>query len=314
MEHNHKPSIFELLACDNLKGGLRDGLRYLLTNIYQIEQIKQLKIPQVDESVLLIDLLIEYNYLKSYNASYAENLYNLIRLDRRNDKKSSSLLPSLVCLTIVPYVKRKLDKYIEDINYKPVRTADDLRKIRLYKLYSNSSSLLNLVCIVRLASGKSDYYNILDRIFNIKLMGRSNNDDNLSLTLFDSLSKTIADLMGHGLTIGSYIIQFLDYWNTHNNSAPLFNASLPIPEPPEKRENNTVDYSDDKSSNICLICLHVRQNECALSNTGYVFCYSCLHRYIITKQRCPITGHPAKLDNIVKLYTNNTTSISSSTT
>lgn len=307
MEYNHNPSVFEILACDSLKGGLREALRYLLNNIYKIEQIKQLTIPNVDESVLLIDLLIEYNYLRSYNASYAEKLYNLIRLNRRDNKNLDSILPSLVCLTIIPYFKRKLDKYVEDLNYKPVRTADDLKKIRLYKLFTTSCSIVDLICLVRLAAGKTNYYSILDRILNIKLIGRSNIDDNLPLTLVDSCSKAIADLMGCGLTIGSYLIQFLDYWNSQNNSAPLFNASLPIPEAPPKKGDDIIAYSDDKSSNICLICLHVRQNECALSNTGYVFCYSCLHRYIITKQKCPITGHPAKLDNIVKLYANNTT-------
>lgn len=303
MELTHPPSVFELIGCDGLKNGLREALRYLLNHIYQLESVKRLPIPRPDESVLLIDILIEYNHLKTYHASYAENLYNLIRVTRSNGTETQSNLYSLICLTIGPYLKRKCDKYIEDLNYKETRTAEELKRIRLYRIFSRSCSFLNLICLVRFAAGKSAYHNILDGLLNIKLMNRLHEQPStvdLNSTFADRTSKTIADILGHGLTIGSYIIQFLDYWNTHSNSSPLFSASLPIPEPPKKDE---LAYTDDKSSSICLICLHVRQNECVLSNTGYVFCYSCIQRYVTVKQRCPVTGHPTTLDNIVKIHT-----------
>lgn len=318
-QHHRVPSVFEVVACDSLKNGLREALRYLLDHINQIDGIRQLPIiSRTDEAILLLDLIIEYNHLRSYNASYAENLYNLIRLSNRTNSKIQNSLPSLVCLTLVPYFKRKLDKYFDYLNYKETRTADELRRIRIYRIFTRSCSLLRLICLVRFAANKSNYHNILDGLLNISLVGRSddlgnnnNNNDYLQLTWLDRSSKLIADLFGHGLTVGSYFIQFLDYWNTHSNSAPLFNASLEIPDPPNKLDDEImVTYTDDRSSNICLICLHVRQNECALSNTGYVFCYSCLHRFVTTKHRCPITGHPATVDNIVKLFNSTITTTS----
>lgn len=300
MTTQHSPSIFELLACDKLKYGLREAFRYLLNNLNQIEGFRSLPLPASDETVLILDLIIEYNHLRTYNSSYAENLYQLVRLTRKDGAKIKQLLPSLAVLTLVPYIKHKLDKYFENLNYKETRSANELKRIRIYRLLTRSVSFLNLLCLIRYTAGNSQYHNILDGMINISLKGRieeDNLDDGL-ITFADKNSKRIADLMGRTLAVGSYIIQFLDYWNTHSNSTPLFNASLPIPEPPNK---DGLAYTDDGSSNICLICKHVRQNECALSNTGYVFCYSCIHKYVKSKQRCPVTGHRTTIDNIVRL-------------
>lgn len=302
MTTHHSPNIFELLACDRLKEGLREAFRYLIDNLNQIEGFRRLPLPPTDETVLLLDLLIEFNYLKTYNASYAENLYGLLRLSR-SSKEKTNILPSLVCLTLVPYCKRKLDKYFENLHYKDTRTADELNRIRIYRLVSRSGSFLNLLCMLRYTAKGSDYHNILDGLINVCLKSRLDEDgnDEEDSSLMDLTCKRLADSMGKALTLGSYVIQFLDYWNTHSNSTPLFNASLPIPEPPKR---DGLAYTDDRSSSICLICEHVRQNECALSNTGYVFCYSCIQKYVKSKQKCPVTGQAANLDNIVKLCHN----------
>lgn len=295
------PSIFELVACDKLKGGLREAFRYLLENFSCYETYKRLPLPPTDELVLVLDLLIEYNHLRAYNASYAENLYHLVRYDRKTNDIIQQVLPSLICLTVIPYISRKVEKYFEELNYKDSRTAADVRHIRIYRLLTHSTSFLNLIGLLRYAGGRSKYHSTLNILTGISLRGRleqeDNDDGNAGYIL---TSKTIADFMGKALTVGSYVIQFLDYWNTHSNSTPLFGASLKIPEPPNRDD---LAYTDDRSSGICLICEHVRQNECALSNTGYVFCYSCIYRYVKSKHRCPVTGHPATVDNIVKLFT-----------
>lgn len=325
------PSVFELLASDKLKDSLREAFRYLLNNLRKHGNIKGL--PPSDETVLLLDLFIEFSYLRAYRASYAENLYNLIRYSRSSNAQITHTLPSLICLTIAPYLRKKLDKYFEELNYKETRTADELRQIRMYRLFTRSASFINLLCMLRFAAGQSNYHNFMNCITGISLNCRTmtiqGNLTDGGISTFDSanFSKIVADSMGRALTIGSYVIQFLDFWNTHSNSTPLFSASLPIPKPPpkfiqQKGGNNAVinddeedgarsvtnigvPYTDEKSSSICLICEHVRQNECALSNTGYVFCYSCIYKYVKTKQRCPITGNPATDSNIVKLYQDN---------
>ena len=292
------PSIFELSSCDKLKQGLREAFRYLLENLRHYGSIDFLPLPPPDETVLILDLIIEYNFLRAYNSSYSENLYNLIR-HSKTDNRLQQVLPSLICLTIIPYITRKLDRYFEELNYKETRTADELRRIRIYRILTRSSTFINLICMLRYTAGRSKYHSIDNLATRTTLKCRTQDEEEI-MTVSERTSKAIADLLGKSLTIGSYIVQFLDYWNTHSNSTPLFSASIEIPEPPNIDD---IPYTDERSSSICLICEHVRQNECALSNTGYVFCYSCIYRYVKSKHRCPITGNPATVDNIVKLFT-----------
>lgn len=304
MDTFHQPSVFELLACDSLRSGLREALRYLLQQIPVNNTLtRRISFVGSDEAILFFDILVEYNYLRSYNASYAESLYNLIRVSSNDSSIIQRELPSLVCLALVPYIKHKMDSHFEELYYKERRTAEDLKRIRLYRVFSGTCSLLKLVYMVRFAAGKSTCYSPLDSIIGTTLVGRPTEFDGIvdsNLGLINRASKMLADFLGLGLTVGSYTIQFLDHWNKQSNSAQLFTASLPIPDPPSREG---LLYADDKSANICLICSHVRQNECVLSNTGYVFCYSCLHRYVKAKQRCPVTDHPTTVDNIVKLFT-----------
>jgi peroxin-12 len=301
MSQDRIPSVFELIACDKLKDSLREAFRYLLEHLSCYDYYKRLPLPPSDEFVFLLDLLIEYNYLKAYKASYAEHLYSLVRCDKKSNGTIQQVLPSLICLTVVPYISRKVEKYFEQLNYKESRTADEVRSIRIYRLMHHSSSFLALINLLRYAGGRSKYHNTLNILTGLSLQGQAEREVDYDSNSGSILtSKTIADFTGRALTVGSYIIQFLDYWNTHSNSKPLFSSSLVVPEPPNRDD---LAYTDDKSSSICLICEHVRQNECALSNTGYVFCYSCIYRYVKSRRKCPITGNPATVDNIVKLFT-----------
>lgn len=51
----------------------------------------------------------------------------------------------------------------------------------------------------------------------------------------------------------------------------------------------------------CPICRRTRTNPATLPS-GYVFCYPCIHAYVETHVRCPVTLIPAELDDIRKLY------------
>jgi len=299
-EPERSPHIFELLACDTLKHSLRDGIRYLLDYLKQNHPGFR-KLPATDETVLLLDLCIESSFLRSYKASYAENLYSLIRHPHTSKSNIEQILPSLICLTLAPYLRNKLDKYYDQINRKETKTPEELVHLRIYRLLTRSISVVNLLCILRYASGQSNYHNVLNFITGIVLKSKTltiQDDSSVSGSYFSS--KFVADFAGKALTYGSYFIQFLDFWNTHSNSTPLFKASMHIPPSPPRFSD--LGGIDEQSSNICLICEQPRQNECALSNTGYVFCYTCIYKYVRTEQKCPITKNPATVDNIVRIY------------
>lgn len=313
-----QPSVFELISCDGLKTGLREALRYLIETLYPnncnyvttTKTTKKSFLPRNDEILLIIDLIIEYNYLKSYKACYAEKIFNLVRSPRASNglAEIDHTIPSLIGSVFVPYINHKLTRYVDQLDNRDIRTANDLDTIHLLRLIKRCTSLINLVCFIRYATGRSKYHDIIHGLSNLYLISNSNfpheegedgGDSNSTVSWSDVVSKTIADSLGRGLTLGSFVIQFLDYWNTRTNSAPLFRTSVHIPDPPKLQQYN---FSDEKSSKLCLICDHVRENECVLSNTGYVFCYSCLKRYVTINGKCPVTGNPASVDNIVNIF------------
>ena len=53
---------------------------------------------------------------------------------------------------------------------------------------------------------------------------------------------------------------------------------------------------------LCLLCGRLRTNPAALSVSGVVACYPCLHAHIVTQGRCPVTRLPCVLADIRKLY------------
>ncbi|OTF76078.1 C3HC4 Zinc finger domain containing protein [Euroglyphus maynei] len=100
----------------------------------------------------------------------------------------------------------------------------------------------------------------------------------------------------------AFIIQFLDYWNTRTDLRQLFNQQqLPDLPPPISGDKN-LGKNSPISLNLCPICGHKRTNATALTSSGYVFCYSCIHSYLIKNNRCPITGFPSKLEQLVRIF------------
>lgn len=55
----------------------------------------------------------------------------------------------------------------------------------------------------------------------------------------------------------------------------------------------------------CPLCYRERQNDTALSVSGYVFCYSCIYDFIRREQKCPITNIPASTKELIKIYQSN---------
>jgi len=60
--------------------------------------------------------------------------------------------------------------------------------------------------------------------------------------------------------------------------------------------------SGAESGALCPICHRRRENETALSVSGFVFCYKCIMSYLKTHGVCPVTKLPANSNNLVRLY------------
>ena len=71
-------------------------------------------------------------------------------------------------------------------------------------------------------------------------------------------------------------------------------ASLPVPDPPAADAN--------VSKTKCPICRGKRKNETLVPTSGYVFCYSCIVKFIRTHGICPVTKYPVNEEELVRVY------------
>ena len=51
-------------------------------------------------------------------------------------------------------------------------------------------------------------------------------------------------------------------------------------------EINNIEENDNNKENICLLCLNKYNNTCC-TPCGHLFCWSCIHLYLIEKDSCP---------------------------
>ncbi|KAJ5457922.1 hypothetical protein N7475_009310 [Penicillium sp. IBT 31633x] len=128
----HKPSLFELLAEQQLSDLLPPSLRYLLAVATHRHPRYLLRIlNSYDEVYALISLIVERYYLRTFGGSFTENFYSLKRervLRTKNGEipraqvgaagpvrdalklHSTDIWKNLFVMVGIPYLKRKLDE------------------------------------------------------------------------------------------------------------------------------------------------------------------------------------------------------------
>ncbi|KAK2466431.1 hypothetical protein APHAL10511_002073 [Amanita phalloides] len=128
-----KPSLFELIAQEQLRDLLQPALKYVLAVFAQRYPRYLLRIVNKHEDFYaFIMLIVERHYLRKHNASFAENFYGLKRRRKPfipTDKTSAAVggLPtggklgdreiwrSLLFLVGVPYIRAKAQDYYEEL-------------------------------------------------------------------------------------------------------------------------------------------------------------------------------------------------------
>ncbi|KAJ5098084.1 Peroxisome assembly protein 12 [Penicillium argentinense] len=128
----HKPSLFELLAEQQLSDLLPPSLRYLLAVATHRHPRYLLRIlNSYDEVYALLSLIVERYYLRTFGGSFTENFYSLKRervLRTKNGEipraqvgaggpvrdalklHSADVWKNLLVMVGIPYLKRKLDE------------------------------------------------------------------------------------------------------------------------------------------------------------------------------------------------------------
>ncbi|XP_076452414.1 peroxisome assembly protein 12-like [Babylonia areolata] len=320
-----QPSIFEVLAQENLMTTVRPAGKHAIRVLAESRPERFGWLLQwYDEIYTLFDFILQHHYLSHYSASFAENFYDLKRVVSEEKGPSGQLSwgtkwRSLILLVGVPYVKQKLDQTFEDLKYREdtlSRRADAPLKVK------TSRAFLALYPYLHAAWEGTALYHMLAYTFQhsrwhslpLRMSGtelRHNTDDESTggvqmawEAAKDSnwwhrattgvLRGTVA-VLSTGLSVGVFFLQFLDWWYNSDANAPLLTA-LPTPPPPPR------DSTETSAPHVCPLCQRLRTNETALSVSGYVFCFPCIHEYLKTHGCCPVTSYPARTQHLIKIY------------
>nr|CAH7746480.1 unnamed protein product [Callosobruchus chinensis] len=309
-----KPSIFEIIAQKSLSDTLQPAFR-------KLAEVLATNFPKkfawlnnyCEESFAVLNWLLQYNYLRNYDASFSENFYGLKRVcaDGKHLSNHHREL-SLLFLVLVPYFKRKFD---EKVTLYMLEEADGYlnhdfeSKLKKVAVHSHSAieltwSLLSIYNYLKYMTNQTEFQTPLYRVVNVKLVYDTQSPDitNFWSTLFKGeLSKVqfnftlFKSAIATTLEIGAFFLQFLQTWSAQKSNYSITNLPK-VPPPP-------LDVSAEKYSGRCPLCLKPWSTPTALQVSGYIFCFRCILRYLNEHHKCPVTNLPAKQLDIVRLYT-----------
>nr|XP_027198087.1 putative peroxisome assembly protein 12 isoform X1 [Dermatophagoides pteronyssinus] len=284
-------------------------IQFLSSNNSKFHNLEQ----NFDEYFLVFDLILQWSHLYRYQTSFTEYYFSLKRSPFYN---RSDLFKSLLQLCLVPYAMEKLDNYYEKIHEHYLITNhylndDDQNKFihQYYPFVRKSVQLLRLLIWLSYATGGDHSHCPWFILFwptnRMTLVNSKFNDDEIPVTNFLSkLSYIMSNIFSITFRSSAFIIQFLDYWNTRTDLRQMFNVQQqqtpPDLLPPISGDNHQNNFK--LSSNLCPICGQKRQNETALTSSGYIFCYNCIHSYLMKNHRCPITGFPSDFEQLVRIF------------
>lgn len=330
-----KPSIFSIIAQENLldlfQSSFKHFFKWLIDNYEFLHKFKS----HTDFLYLGIHSSIELLYLNYRNALFSEYFYGLKR-DRKQTVKAKAL--SILASIIIPFMKSKLDEAYEtlerDVDEHPPRIMNNKRKRIIERL---KEIFLKIYPYLHLAWSLSFWYFRLTFIFdltefsspllkliNVKLFNSDDEQDSWPIykSIKNKLLKKIFYYLNYAFTGLLFFIQFIDWYQNLSddeefvdeqyskkdlNISLLNENNFPIDrnsscmEPP-KLSSNLLNIHNINNTTACPICNCKRTNECALSTSGFVFCYPCIFKYIKKHNCCPVTKLPCNVNNLVRIY------------
>lgn len=192
---NSTPTLFEIVSSDELSGLLSPSLRYIIVHYAQKYPRQLLPLAlKFDEINLALRGLLEWYFLRKWNATFTDKFYGLKRASKVNVEvvnqdqifnlietqrrlSSVQIVGTLVNTVGVSYVREKLDVLYEQLMVKvtlrqlKITNWKSWLKVWFVKLYPKLKKLLrllNLLCQIVYLSGGSKSPSIIDWLLSIE--------------------------------------------------------------------------------------------------------------------------------------------------
>ncbi|KAF6208425.1 hypothetical protein GE061_016881 [Apolygus lucorum] len=260
-----------------------------------------------DESFLVFNLIMQSTYLDWFSASFSESFYGLKRVNVTSAAErltTKAKILSLIGLVGAPYLMIKFKSIVDNYMFNSLtegRDSTGTNLLRSYKIITSVLRLVKLYHYVSYLSGRGSQHSIFHRLAGVQLVHQNQPPpswaDILTLIKLEpNRSKLLAPLafkiVSQLFELGAFSLQFINWWNNMDSEMFKFNKN-PIPEPIDSIK--TLD-------NVCPICRNSWKVEVVLSTSGIVYCYSCIIKVLNETGRCPVTGLPFSMNDLVRLY------------
>ncbi|KAF7638714.1 Pex2_Pex12 domain-containing protein [Meloidogyne graminicola] len=290
--NNSLPSIFDYLAQDSLRKQLKPGILAaikLFSNRFPI-------------------------------GSFSENFYGMKRVPLNSNNNIllsfGHKIRSLITLVILPNIVERITLIYENIKNNSFQNNNNFGWRYFLLFFFPHLKAFNYFIIILFQIGYSfSLIKIPSWIFLLSgtRLEIINSNDDFNKNKLNYLSRFWHYLFWLPSTIGKifsfslFLVQFLEIcykdelgilFSKIINEEKYFKIKLneyPINKLP-------IDQQILCRTGKCPICKQLRINEAVLSISGYIFCYSCISKFILINGCCPVTSLPATKNEIIKIY------------
>lgn len=325
------PTIFELFSAAELNDLLSPSLRYLIVYYSSRFPRYLTKLAlKFDELNLVLKLWLEWYHLNHFNSSFTEKFYGLKRISRLNirniaDTSAPGLLDKYTrlsrlqvlvgCVELcgVPYITSKLD-YLYEQRIKAHLLSKQAQKerplehrlLQCYKYGKVCVRLVNLWLQILYLSGNSRSLNVLHYLFGIEYArvsavpdlgaratqpqrpaNRPPSFNQHVLAVLGSRVAPLASRLGKSVAVVFpvliFSLKFIEWWNLNNDKFRKSLAAFRYRPPANSRVLG--------SQENCLLCGKAIVNHTVLED-GHVFCYTCVHDYVVEHGHSPVDRKP----------------------
>ncbi|KAK0183106.1 hypothetical protein PV327_001176 [Microctonus hyperodae] len=312
-----KPTIFEIVAQESLTSTLEPAFKKILSFCISCNPERYKWFEQwSNEAYAVFHGFLQNFYLNNYTASFSETFYGLKRINPSNSTINCKLSEkqrklSLILLVLYPYIQSKVQQYkLDEVDGKLPRNEWQrfLRRhfIKAHQIFLFIYEILGIYYYLAYISNHSSYPSPIFNLLSLTLT-YSQPTEVISISeIFDKwkngnfYANDGIHLIQRGcmktLEFSAFLLQFINWWNQENYHTNLL--SLPLPPSP------TISVIANQYAKICPVCLKIPNIPTALTVSGYVFCYTCITEKLHIEGKCPVTGYPAKEDNLIRIYVN----------
>ncbi|XP_055839844.1 peroxisome assembly protein 12 [Episyrphus balteatus] len=278
----HTPSIFEVSASEVL-----DNLIYpAFSKIFDYFGLK-LNI-RINETAFSEDLspvitfALQYFYLKQRGGSFGESFYGLQRTSALNgdliSNRKKFLSASL--LTLLPYFERKLRQ--RSTQHESTEWEEYL--IKAFHAYNAAKAVNTFLYLAKYSVSHSPILRFLG--LTLRYPKDPPREDKASYMILKLLE------------VMAFFLQFIQWWYSNKQRQNI--GGLQNPDAIRKSKLN----EHQNPNGMCPICLMKISNPTACAVSGYVFCWKCIANHLKQRKKCPVSGYPIGIEDLVRIYEN----------